>query len=137
MVKNQVKYSIYDWETGDRIVTKDVSNLLTSYLQKFKLIELNFTTDLEKVEEIFALISKDFLEEKLTLEEYSSIGHYFFHKKGKQSQNTALFDATLAVSELLFYSQNKNYDLSPFFDDINFLMQKYYPNLSLKSKIKL
>ena len=126
------KYTIYDWETGDKIVTKDVSNLLTSYLQKFKLIELSFTTDLEKVEEIFALISKDFIEEKLTLEEYSSIGHYFFHKKGKQNQNTALFDATLAVSELLFYSQNKNYDLSPFFDDINFLMQKYYPNLILK-----
>lgn len=93
--------------------------------------------DLEKVEEVFALISKDFLEEKLTLEQYSSFGHYFFHKKGKQDQNTVLFNATLAASEFLFYLQNKNYNLSPFFDDINFLMQKYYPNLSLKSKIKL
>lgn len=134
MGKNQVKHTISNWETGDKIITEDISNLLVNYLQKLKLIELNFTVDLEKVEEVFALISKDFLEEKLTLEQYSSIGYYFFHKKGKQDQNTALFDATLAASELLFYSQNKNYDLSPFFDDINFLMQKYYPNLIFQTK---
>lgn len=125
MKNTEITYKSINWENGEEITTPDISKLLEQYLKNEKLDQLNFQTSLQKAEKLFAAISKDYLAKKITLEEYSALGHYFFHHKGKQHQNATLFDASLAASELLFASQNKANDLSDFLSDINLLVQKY------------
>lgn len=124
----KIEQKIIDWDEKKEEVTPDVSELLAKYLRANGVEKLTEEIALKKAEEIFAQITNDLVEKKIMLAEYSALGHYFFHHRGKCQENTALFDATLAASELWFYVQKKGeLSVQNLLDDINFLLQQYYP----------